>query len=362
MPRPDHPQAQVGCERLGTKLLICAMCALWVVGGCSKAREQDVEVVFADVATLLEERCVECHGGASPSAGYRLDSYLSAIACVPGGQPAVRPADAEAPLLEVLDRADHAGLLSAGERDLLRRWVEGGALSSVDGVHPPGIIDPRSADWHGRLLATEGFRPMLDASLEGACGRCHAGTPSGAAAMTHPVPGAVACTTCHSSPAGVLDCATCHGQGERPYPPRDRCFFPDSPDGGAHAAHVLPSKIAPRGVGCASCHPALPPDIISGKHANGVVDVVFAPIVGGVSSSYQRETATCVVECHDRGGTRPIVEWHESVSLDCNSCHRTPPLNHYRAACSSCHIGIDAEGTALTPDAPHINGRWDFRP
>src|SRR4029077_17257121 len=102
-------------------------------------------------------------------------------------------------------------------------WVSGGAPAYASGVHEPGIIDPRSAVFHGNRLRASRWSAMLDPGDPNACGRCHDGTFSRPAGVTAAAPGAPACTTCHDQPGGVLACSTCHGSGNKAYPPRDPC-------------------------------------------------------------------------------------------------------------------------------------------
>src|SRR5437868_4979044 len=141
--------------------------------------------------------------------------------------PAALPADDSAPLLRALDSDSHRDRIDPGERALLAAWVRAGAPAFRGTVHAPGVVDPRSAEWHGTMLRDARWRPMLDANDTNACGRCHDGAPSRPPGVTLPAPGATACTSCHAEPEGVLACSTCHGQGTRAYPPRDRCFFPN---------------------------------------------------------------------------------------------------------------------------------------
>jgi predicted CxxxxCH...CXXCH cytochrome family protein len=90
-----------------------------------------------------------------------------------------------------------------------------------------------------------------------------------------------------------------------------------------------------------------------------MVDVVFQP-AWGTEATYDFESLRCATSCHARGGTTPEVAWDESeLDLQCDACHQNPPVGHTNIACSSCHLGINDEGTVLSEDAPHINGRVD---
>ena len=92
-----------------------------------------------DILPLLSDRCFKCHGpdSASREAGLRLDQPEAATAELESGAKAIVPGDVEkSALVErilsddpdvVMPPADSGKTLSAAEKDLLRRWVEGGA-------------------------------------------------------------------------------------------------------------------------------------------------------------------------------------------------------------------------------------------
>jgi predicted CxxxxCH...CXXCH cytochrome family protein len=211
-------------------------------------------------------------------------------------------------------------------------------------VHPQGIVDPSSDQWHGKLLRDARYAPMIDANDPNACGRCHDGAPAKPAGVTFAAPGAPACTTCHSQPAGVLDCSTCH----------------DVSKTGAHAAHVSPSPSRATGLACGTCHPTPGPDIFGGMHVDGQVEVIFDTALVAPEASYSRDQGTCAVSCHDRGGARPRLAWSERGPLSCGDCHRSPPAGHFVGACTGCHREANAEGTALTLGPLHVNGKVDL--
>lgn len=345
--------------------------AVWLTGfvwaslsllGCNEAREQEEPpVVFADVQPIFEESCVECHSGALAAADYRLEDYLETIRCIPDpdGQPATLPSDSTAPILAVLERADHADLLDDEQTGELTSWVTDGAVPASRGSHPASWTDPRADDWHGSYLRETNWQPIVDPTRSDACGLCHQGSPPSGEEVLKPPPGATDCTDCHALPGGVMACGTCHGDEERPYPPRDQCYFPGPPAGYAHEPHTTPSANMPRPLDCQACHFAIDFSTLDGEHGNGVVDVVFQP-AWGPDATYDFETLVCSTTCHVRGGTTPVVAWDQgALDLACDACHQTPPVGHSTISCSGCHIGINAAGTKLTPEAPHINGRVD---
>ncbi len=340
----------------------------WLIGsmslllGCSEERDfVEPPIVFADVSTILEESCVECHGGTAPAAGYSVEDYFTTIRCIPDpeGPPATEPADSTAPIVAVLERDDHAGLLSEEDAETLTDWVVEGAVPNRRSTHPETWNDPRSPDWHGTYLAETDWQPIIDPERTDACGLCHAGSPAPVDSVVRYPEGATDCTVCHDQPGGVMACGTCHGDGERSYPPRDPCYFPGPPFGLAHGPHVQPSPNNWSGLGCETCHYDEDFSMLGGKHANGVVNVEFDP-TWGPDATYDFETLGCTTTCHARGGTTPDVAWNEQgLDLQCNACHQNPPPAHPRIACNNCHIGINRDGTMLTPDAPHINGQVD---
>ncbi|MGB8223373.1 MAG: hypothetical protein WCF10_12385 [Polyangiales bacterium] len=336
--------------------------AILLLAACNAERDvPQPPTVYADVDPIFEASCVECHSGPLAAANYRVEDYFTTIRCIPDpeGQPATLPPDPGAPILAVLQQPSHADLLDADDTSTLTTWVTDGAFPQASSTHPGQWIDPRAADWHGSYLRATDWQPIIDPERGDACGRCHAGSPAPVEAVTVYPPGATDCTDCHALPGGVMACGTCHGDGLRPYPPRDQCYFPGPPAGFAHAPHVEPSANNPHGLDCQTCHFGQDYSTLGGRHANGDIDVVFQP-AWGPDASYDPETRVCATTCHVRGGTTPVVAWDEGdLNLECNSCHQTPPIGHAKIACNACHLGINPAGTRLTIEAPHINGRVD---
>ncbi len=315
-----------------------------------------------EVAPILAASCVSCHGDMNAAGGWSATSFLGAIGCpAPSIAPATLPANSSAPILVALATAPHAGLLSASEEAILSQWVAGGTPEFRSGVHDPGIANPRSSAFHGTALRSAHWGPMLDPQSPEACGRCHEGAPTTPAGVTSPAPGATPCTSCHTQPGGALSCSTCHGSGSVAYPPRDPCFFPqDAPNGGAHAVHVQPSPDMAGGLACSTCHPVPGNPVIGGFHGDGQVEIVFDTAVVGSEASYDRDTKTCAVGCHDRGGARPRPQWTDTTPVGCGDCHGSPPSGHFSGPCSNCHAEANATGTALTGGPLHLNGKVDL--
>ena len=341
-----------------------ALACLSLVPSCSEDRPVGAQIPTyqEDVAPILMARCAGCHGKSTPAAGWSATSFLETIGCIaPSGAPATLPRDGSVPILAALDQDPHQGLLTAPERELLTKWVSAGGPAFRSTVHAPGIVDPRSDGWHGSLLRDGRWSSMLDPNDSNACGRCHDGTRSRPPGIAFAAPGATACTTCHDQPVGILACPTCHGAGDRNYPPRDPCFFPaDSVRPGAHAAHVLPSQVRSIGLPCSTCHPMPPAQVIGGTHGNGTVDVIFDPMVVAPGASYDAATGGCTVSCHDVGGARPRPLWSDTTPLGCGDCHGSPPTGHFPGPCTNCHEEPNADGTALSGALLHLNGKVDL--
>lgn len=314
------------------------------------------------IGLLLRERCASCHGGASPAAGWRADSYLGAIGCTTDGRPVTLGANA-APIVAVFARTDHASLLSDSERDDLVRWVERGTPSTLGGVHPSSFADPRTVDSHVAFLRSRRYAPLVDPNDADACNRCHAGAPLPLTSL--PASGATACTTCHAEPGGAFACSTCHGSQGRAYPPSNACFAQGAraaaPPNDPHAVHVDPTALHGDGIACATCHPVPDAkDVLRGAHVDGHVEVFFDYARAGREATFDPGTKRCTSSCHDRGGRRPNVAWSEGgAHLDCNGCHLSPPTDHYAGTCTTCHRGPDANGVTLLDARLHANGIVD---
>ncbi|HVW35719.1 MAG TPA: c-type cytochrome domain-containing protein, partial [Pirellulales bacterium] len=108
-----------------------------------------------DVRPLLSKNCFRCHGPdqATLQAGLRLDSREGAIKPLESGQSAIVPGkSSESELIkrvasanadERMPPANGGRALTAGEIDLLRRWIEEGAeYKSHWAFAPPQPIAP----------------------------------------------------------------------------------------------------------------------------------------------------------------------------------------------------------------------------
>ncbi len=341
--------------------LLAGAIVTMVVLACETEREERGAVSYAgQVEPLLARQCVRCHAGVAPAGGWAADSYLGAIGCTASGQAVTVDRAGGPPLLiDALERTNHAGFVRSSERAMLASWIASGTPLRGGGVHPAGFADPRSPESHARFLRARGWRPMLEPTDPDACGSCHEEAPVAGARGT--APNAPSCTSCHREPNGALACGTCHGEGSRAYPPRSRCFFPDERADRAHAAHADTSASRVSGLPCSTCHPTPTEGKPGGVHANGYADVWFDFAVAGREARFDAATATCTGTCHARpGGARPAPSWNDDTKMTCNDCHSSPPPNHYRGACTSCHREANADGTALTAPSLHVNGKVDL--
>ena len=195
-------------------------------------------------------------------------------------------------------------------------------------IHPSGILDPASSEFHGKLLALNNWSFAL-------CTSCHGGDFRGGTS-------GVSCVSCHSE--GPTACVTCHGGGPR---------------SNAHAIH------ASKSVACAECH-VVPSRWDDDGHIlhGGVAITTPAKVTFGATAALTIvaqdrsgpptwDGTTCTnVYCHgavlgNAGGTTPAPRWDDPTPAGrCDRCHGNPPPSHVRSDCASCHPAT----------APHIDG------
>lgn len=374
--------------RRGAPAFVSAALALAALTpACSSTDRAEAPPTFREnVAAVLQAKCVECHAGANPAGGWRAGSYMEVIGCVASdGSAATAPRTAgdaaTAPIVAALSTKTHQGSLvlakraSKDEIDVLTRWIAAGAPPWQSSVHGVGFVDPRSAEHHGKWLRDHKWKPMLDKADAEACGRCHAGTPSGPPeGVTSFGDRATACTTCHSQAGGALGCTTCHGSGDKPYGVRDVCFHgPNAAQqirADNHDAHVGGgSKFMNGKLECTACH-AVPggADILTGTHANGTVDVILAGNYTASGKGYDSAAKTCTNRCHSGlEAARPTPSFDEAEKVKCGDCHKAPPSTHpYKApdgTCSYCHKELEG-GPSTTvslkqPFTLHMDGKLE---
>lgn len=185
-------------------------------------------------------------------------------------------------------------------------------------IHPPGILDPESPEFHGALLVRMNY-------AFGRCSDCHGDDFAGGVVE-------VSCVRCHER--GPADCGVCHAPDK------------DSP---THAVHR-------RGrVDCADCHPvpthwaapghviddALPAEVRFGPRAERTIEV--AERAGPATWDGERCSN---VYCHGDvraafAGTDTRPRWNQEPSRLCSTgCHGVPPTDHSSQNCIQCHEGL----------------------
>lgn len=194
-------------------------------------------------------------------------------------------------------------------------------------IHPPGIAEETSENFHGRELARRDYD-------FGLCAKCHGEDFSGGAA-------GASCLDCHDdSPTA---CTTCHREDT---------------ETGAHATHRT------SGATCAECH-VVPASWDDDGHIRrgGKADPRPAEVLFGARAALtldaadragppQYEAGTCRnVYCHGdvlgaAGGAATQPVWTSAATGGCARCHGAPPPSHAQAACATCHPA----------SAPHIDG------
>ena len=312
------------------------------------------------ISPLLQNRCAACHGATEASGGYRVDSYLEAVARRPDGTYRAKAGDANSLVLQAA-----RGTLSGGhtaipqsEQTELQTWVVECALKPKPyTVHINGWMDPGNADqFHGKVLRSAVY------NLSG-CQACHGEDLSGGSAD-------VACQTCHAS--GVSSCNTCHGSAASAAPPRNLDYLSATSlvTVGAHQAHVTDGP-AHAAFGCEACHfkPSQPGDEghyqKGGKLQTGPAGVI---VDGGYAGpfAWDRNAGTCTNSyCHapfqDTSAKQITPVWTAVGQGQgaCGSCHGNPPAGHGPdTRCNTCHRQTFVGDQPRSP--LHANGVIDL--
>ncbi len=223
-----------------------------------------------------------------------------------------------------------AALASCSDARVLGTPCDGSECSAS--VHPPGITDPSSPDFHVNLLRDTNWGFV-------ACQGCHGSDFRGGTS-------GVSCFDCHS--AGPTACVTCHGSG---------------PTTNAHPTH------ATAGFTCDNCH-VVPTRWDQDGHIlhDGVAITAPAAVTFGALAQTTLAPADRAgparwdgttgsnVDWHgtgldDGGGTTTAPTWMDRTSPGCTGCHGDPPPtpSHTRHDCATCHPA----------SAPHIDGVVD---
>lgn len=348
---------------MGVLSLVLLAPALLALVSCGKARtdvtgKERCVTWQEEIAPQFTERCQGCHTGAAAGGGYRTTSYAEVLGGGSDATPDAIAGDESSVLLRVLDPltadATHGPVTDLAP--LVRRWVVDCNLSFVtSSIHRAGILDPTSADFHGRLLREQKYD-------FGVCQRCHGTDFAGGTSK-------VSCLTCHAE--GPTACSTCHGAIEK---------------SGSHGHHLGLGPLAKK-FDCAECHrvPATYKDVGHIFLADGSLDPPPAEVRLGATAAltpqgstppappaWDPATQSCTnVYCHgarlpDSGATHTAPVWSApgTGQADCGSCHGLPP-NHATAdvkndTCAACHPSVvDRSRLIIAPDK-HIDGKVDF--
>ncbi len=330
--------------------------AVFAQTGCTNERDRTGRAEsctswLPDVAPLLADKCVSCHGGDDPAAGYDLSSYLGALGDGTDDVPDAIAQDLQSVILTTLTSPDatepHASL-AAEVAPVLTAWIQCDVSARRSLVHQHGILDRSSPDFHGKLLRSMKY----DFDF---CRRCHGEDFGGGGA-------GVACTSCHVN--GPTACTTCHSE---------------LPEQGAHGVHLGGVLDTSK---CSTCHktPSVYTDVGHIFLADGSLDPPPVEVsIGGLGAetpfpdrragppSFDHDTQQCQnVYCHgdvfgDTEATNSKPIWTGgSAQVECGSCHGRPPADHHDDRCGTCHSAVIArDGTFVDPSL-HVNGVIDY--
>ncbi len=131
---------------------------------------------YADVAPLLQQKCVMCHSGANPAAGLRLDSLQALLAGGTRGKIVIAGDPRASELLrrirgESQPRMPMTGppFLSDSEIDLIERWIAGGLTAGEDGASEAAAAVPPPRPAAGEKVTYLHVAPIFATR----CAKCH---------------------------------------------------------------------------------------------------------------------------------------------------------------------------------------------
>jgi predicted CxxxxCH...CXXCH cytochrome family protein len=205
------------------------------------------------------------------------------------------------------------------------RPVDGRRCASAQAcerIHPAGIADPSSPDFHGALLRASGWH--FDT-----CAQCHGADFAGGTAGS-------SCRKCHVD--GPTACSVCHGA---------------PPPTGAHVAHA-------RKYDCTACHlmPTRWSDVGHLFAADGSV-IPRARVTFGALAKQHAGPGWDGVRCsgtYCHGDATPA--WNGGpAEAACGSCHRIPPVGHASNRCGDCHGRVADNQARVLVDTLHVDGQ-----
>jgi len=340
-----------------------------LIAGCSDSDEKKEEKedppdhIYKSIKPILDKNCVSCHRPGQMGGNYDLSVYVrktpEGYAGVLGGGtdkiPNAIAGDPGSRILTMLTDVIHRNYLGSEDKAALTHWVVHDRLARfwISGIHPPGWLDPKAADFHGEVLAKNNWDMAPCRSCHGDAGEV--GGAYGGGKVTVGFGDKVqSCIQCHGeSPEG---CTTCHGQGADPAPPR-ALRWEGSLGAAAHQSHLYETTLSDP-VPCETCH-TVPDRFDSPTHidADRPAEVAFGGLAthDGFRPVWDRMTASCsTVYCHQEG--RPVWTKGDGSQKTCTSCHATHGHDVVETTCSVCHGKVvDASKTIVNPSL-HVNG------
>jgi predicted CxxxxCH...CXXCH cytochrome family protein len=199
-------------------------------------------------------------------------------------------------------------------------------------IHPAGILDAQSPDFHGALVRSLGYAFAT-------CQKCHGADFAGGTSGK-------SCLTCHQG--GPTSCTTCHGQ---------------PPDTGAHLAHQR--------FDCGECHvkPTTYADVGHLFTDDGsripAAQITFGTLARTSGAEpYWDGTRCSNVYCHGGGATlaadaaagNHAPRWNVASDGACGACHGLPPSDHQNPRCPDCHARVVDEKGQLRVGTLHVDG------
>jgi predicted CxxxxCH...CXXCH cytochrome family protein len=198
-----------------------------------------------------------------------------------------------------------------------------GTTAACEMIHPAGISDPSSPDFHGKLLQEGGWNfPQ--------CQICHGSDFAGGTSGK-------SCLTCH--PAGPTSCTTCHA-----LPPTNDAHPAHSPKYACSECHVVPAHWNDPGHLFTS----------DGKVITQPT-ITFGPIAKTNAAKPTWDGTKCTnTYCH--GDAKPA--WNGGASqASCGSCHGIPPADHTSNQCGDCHGLVANNQQQIINAALHVDGK-----
>lgn len=335
---------------LGLGVPACTQSRFWALPeGCPEYR--------TEIAPVLAESCVSCHGPERAEGGYLLDSYSHVVALDDAGTTRVSAGDPSSLLLSMAEGAQGHPSAPAEVQALLRRWVTTCELSyfSSNVSHGGEWVNPHAQDFHGSVLRASDWDFA-------ACAACH-GAPDDVSGGSS----GLSCTACH--PNGATACNVCHGSPANAAPPRPTSGSerPFEISVGAHQTHVRGGSLG-RAFDCDVCH-AVPQAYSDEGHIDASpAEVLLSGLATAddAVATWDAEQATCSAYCHGvtlTGGTNTEPTWSvvDGSESACGACHGVPPPTPHvqRADCYACHPTVDAAMTFINP-GNHIDGEVDL--